>query len=295
VLSILVLFGALRVGNSAAAWSNGGYSSDPNNPDYGTHDWIAEHAMNLLPANESGWLSSNKAAFLYGTEAPDNSGASFQGRSGYGDTANHHNYYSGSTCTDDSASQRASQEYQKALACLNNGSYAPAAWFAGALTHYIADMSVWAHVMKNEAHHSEYEDQVNSVTNSYSKNTFTVTSDGTLETVSAYDAATSLGLNSFNDGGSTYTALWMNSSFQDSWSKVSDWSTQYKARTAESINLAVNIIAAILHTLTVEANAGGTTGGTTNSAISTELLIGISVAVLVAVMAAIFARPKKRH
>jgi hypothetical protein len=295
VLSILVLFGALRVGNSAAAWSNGGYSSDPNNPDYGTHDWIAEHAMNLLPANESGWLSSNKAAFLYGTEAPDNSGASFQGRSGYGDTANHHNYYSGSTCTDDSASQRASEEYQKALACLNNGSYAPAAWFAGAMAHYLGDMSVWAHVMKNESHHSDYENQVDSVTDSYSKNPFTVSSDGTLETVSAYNAATSLGLNTFNDGGSNYTALWMNSSFQDSWSKVSDWSTQYKARTAESISLAVNIIAAVLHTLTVEAGAGGTTSGTTGPGLSNELLIAIAVVVFLVIVGAFFARPKGRR
>ena len=27
------------------AWSNGGYSDDPSNPNYGTHDWIAEHAL----------------------------------------------------------------------------------------------------------------------------------------------------------------------------------------------------------------------------------------------------------
>ncbi|XES76381.1 MAG: hypothetical protein ACBZ72_09385 [Candidatus Bathyarchaeia archaeon] len=27
------------------AWSNGGYSADPATPDYGTHDWIAQHAL----------------------------------------------------------------------------------------------------------------------------------------------------------------------------------------------------------------------------------------------------------
>ncbi|MCK4444038.1 MAG: hypothetical protein KAW09_05810 [Thermoplasmata archaeon] len=34
------------------AWSNGGYSADPSNPDYGTHDWITEHAQDWLPNNE---------------------------------------------------------------------------------------------------------------------------------------------------------------------------------------------------------------------------------------------------
>ncbi len=33
-----------------SAWSNGGYSDDPYNPDYGTHDYLLEHALNMLPA-----------------------------------------------------------------------------------------------------------------------------------------------------------------------------------------------------------------------------------------------------
>jgi hypothetical protein len=26
-------------------WSNGGFSADPSYPDFGTHDWIAQHAF----------------------------------------------------------------------------------------------------------------------------------------------------------------------------------------------------------------------------------------------------------
>ncbi len=207
--------------------------------------------MNFLPSNESTWLTQNKNVYLYGTEAPDNSHASFQGHSGYGDTTKHHNYYSGTTCTDDAASSRAQEEYQHALDSLRNKDYAVAAWYAGAMTHYIADLAVFGHVMTNEVHHSDYEDQVNAVTSTYSDATFTITFDGTLETTSAYDASKSLGLDTWADGGGTYTASWMDANFQGS--SVSSWTTEYRSRTNELLNLAINLIAATLHTLTVES------------------------------------------
>jgi len=250
-LSLLVSCSVLNLAGLAVAWSNGGYSSDPNNPAYGTHDWIAEHAMNLLLSNESNWLAQNKNAFLYGTEAPDNSHASFKGHNGYGDTSKHHNYYSGTSCTDDSASTRARQEYQSALDSLRSGDYAVAAWYAGAMAHYIADVAVFGHVMTDEIHHSDYEDRVNEVSDSYDQGTFLISFDGSIETTSAYDAATSLGLNTYSDDGGTYTAAWMDANFQGT--SVSAWTAEYRGRTGESLNLAVNLIADVLHTLIVES------------------------------------------
>ncbi|MGB9671951.1 MAG: hypothetical protein ACPLZY_02255 [Candidatus Norongarragalinales archaeon] len=44
--ALIVLF---NIRYSANAWSNGGFSDDPSNPDYGTHDWIAHHALDWLP------------------------------------------------------------------------------------------------------------------------------------------------------------------------------------------------------------------------------------------------------
>jgi hypothetical protein len=37
----IFIFGSAEV----SGWSNGGYSVDPAHPDYGAHDWIAEHAL----------------------------------------------------------------------------------------------------------------------------------------------------------------------------------------------------------------------------------------------------------
>ena len=61
--------------SSALAWSNGGYSADPSNPGYGTHDRIAEHAIAWLPAAGKAWINANRVPCLYGTELPDNAGA----------------------------------------------------------------------------------------------------------------------------------------------------------------------------------------------------------------------------
>jgi hypothetical protein len=47
------------------------YSSDPLNQKYGTHDWIAEHALDWLTPNIKQWIISNMNWYLYGTELPD--------------------------------------------------------------------------------------------------------------------------------------------------------------------------------------------------------------------------------
>jgi len=126
------------------AWSNGGYSSDPFNPDYGTHDWIAQHALDWLPSDEKQYILDNIALYLYGTELPDNG----QAIDGIGDTAKHHIYYSSSgLLVDDSAATRASAEYSNTLNLLKSGNYEGAAKSAGIMTHYIADMAVFGHVM----------------------------------------------------------------------------------------------------------------------------------------------------
>lgn len=47
--------------NSVAGWSNGGFSTDPSNPNYGPHDWIAQHALDWLPDGEKEYVLSNLA------------------------------------------------------------------------------------------------------------------------------------------------------------------------------------------------------------------------------------------
>lgn len=116
---------------SALCWSNGGYSDNPAQPKYGTHDWIAQHALDWLPNEEKQYITDNLATYLYGTELPDNS----QAADGIGDTSKHHIYfYADGSLQDDAAAQRASEEYQKALNYLKNNDYSDAAKTAGTMS-----------------------------------------------------------------------------------------------------------------------------------------------------------------
>jgi hypothetical protein len=228
-----------------SGWSNGGYSADPANPGYGTHDWIAEHALDWLPPEEKQFLLDHKAAYLYGTELPDNG----QAADGIGDTTKHHGYYfADGSVQDDVAADRAEEEYVKAVAAYNAGNFSQAAKQLGSVTHYIADMAVFGHVMGAstpwgaEMHHSDYENYVQTRTNSYVDefDSFLVF-DGNLGTLSAYDAALMLANDTTFDADGQCTCVWMDQNYN--WSDAT-----FKNRSGESLNLAVNLVADVLHT-----------------------------------------------
>jgi len=233
------------------AWSNGGYSDDPSNPDYGTHDWIAQHALDWLPANETQYISDNLAAYLYGTELPDKT----QKPDGIGDAGpKHHIYYnSAGELTDDAAAVRASTEYTDTLNFLRAKDYPNAAKNAGIMSHYIVDMAVFGHVMGentdwgNEIHHDDYERDVQALTSDYnSEFDFYLSFDGNLTSLSAYDAAKNLAYDTTFDVDGDYTAVWMDQNYDLDNSVV-------RNRVGESLNLAVNYLADVLHTLAVES------------------------------------------
>jgi hypothetical protein len=242
---------------SGLAWSNGGYSADPSNPDYGTHDWIAQHALDWLPAEEKQYILDNLAAYLYGTELPDNN----QAADGIGDTTKHHIYYnSAEVMTDDAAAVRASTEYTNTLNFLKAKNYANASKNAGTMSHYIVDMAVFGHVMGTstdwgkEVHHTEdYEPYVNKRTSSYSAefNSY-LFFDGSLTTTSAYDAAKNLAYDTTFDIDGDLTCVWMDQNY--------DWNNPtFKNRAGESLNLAVNYLTDVLHTLYLDATPSDTT------------------------------------
>ena len=239
----------------ALSWSNGGYSANPADPDYGTHDWIAQHALDFLPANEKQFITDNLAVYLYGTELPDNN----QATDGFGDTAKHHIYYSAiGTIVDDASAQRAQSEYNKALNYLKTNDYANASKTAGAMTHYIVDVAVFGHVMgastawKAETHHSDYENYVTARTESYSS-TFNryLIFDGSLTNLSAYNATVNLAYDTTFGGSSQLGCVWMDDNY--------DWNnSEFSGRCRESLNLAVNAVTDVLHTLYVEAKLSPT-------------------------------------
>lgn len=271
----------------ALCWSNGGYSADPANPDYGTHDWIAQHALALLPEAEKQYLTDNLAAYLYGTELPDNG----QGADGIGDTTKHHIYYSAQgAVTDDVSADRAQAQYDAALVFLKARNYSEAAKAAGAMTHYIVDVAVFGHVMGKstawgtETHHSDYETHVNDNTGSYTNSFSTCLSyDGSLTSISAYNATLNVANNTVFGGSSGAGCVWMDDNY--------DWSnTAFYSRSGESLNLAVNAVADVLHTLYLDANPQATTTPTNTpspsptvpefTTIPLLLLMGIAACIL---------------
>jgi len=226
-------------------WSNGGYSDDPSNPKYGTHDWIAEHALDCLPQQEKQYILDNLNTFLYGTELPDNGVAP----DGIGDTVKHNVYYfANGSLQDDASAIRAQAEYNEALNYIKSGNVTTAAKTLGIMSHYIVDVAVFGHVMGSgtdwgeETHHSDYETYVNERTNNYTDefNTYLVF-DGNLDFISAYDAACTLAYDTTFDMNGDLTCVWMDENY--------DWSNAvFKGRAGESLNLAVNYIADVLHT-----------------------------------------------
>jgi hypothetical protein len=232
-------------------WSNGGYSDDPFNPKYGTHDWIAEHALDYLPSEEKQFILDNLAAYLYGTELPDNS----QAPDGIGDTGKHHVYYfANGSLQEDDAAVRAEEEYEAAVAYVKAGDMVNAAKRLGVMSHYIVDVAVFAHVMgsetdwgsENKTLHSSYENYVNTRTNSYTDefNSF-LSFDGELTEISAYNATLMLAYDTTFDVDGNLTCVWMNQNY--------DWSNPtFRNRCGESLNLAVNLLADVLHTFYIK-------------------------------------------
>jgi hypothetical protein len=186
---------------------------------------------------------------LYGTELPDNGGAP----DGFGDTANHHVYYFADGLLQDNASAvRAQEEYDAATSIFKTGDLVNATKTLGAMTHYVADMAVFGHVMGsgtfwgNETHHTDYEDYVNVRTNSYNDefNTF-LDFDGVLSRISAYNTTLKLAYDTTFDSGGDYTCVWMDQNYN--WGNLT-----FKNRCGESLNLAVNLVADVLHTFYLE-------------------------------------------
>ncbi|MGQ9690720.1 MAG: zinc dependent phospholipase C family protein [Thermoproteota archaeon] len=178
---------------------------------------MAQHALDWLPSNEKTFILDNLATYLYGTELPDNS----QAQDGIGDTAKHHVYYRADGSLQDEASAvRAKEEFELAASLYRAGNIEEAVKRLGAMTHYISDTAVFAHVMGaptdwgKEAHHGDYENYVNQRTNSYSDefNVF-LGFDGILKETSAYNATLRLSFDTTFDVDGDLACVWMDRNY----------------------------------------------------------------------------------
>ena len=251
----LVLLLVAALATTASAWSNGGLEgSEPSNPVYGTHDWIAQHALDYLPVDEAGFIRVNMNLYLYATELPDRC----TGSDRICDQGNHHVYYhSDRVLQDDVGARRAQDYYQEVAVALVLRDFTRAARAAEIMTHYMSDVAVFGHVMGAptdwgvEEHHSDYENYVNGRTNSYIHdfNSF-LAFDGRLDSRSAYNATLTLAYDTtFDNSGRERTAAWMDKNY--------NWdSSDFKDRAGHSISLAVNLLADVLHTLSLQSPSG---------------------------------------
>lgn len=163
----------LLLTSPALAWTNGqrgnantDTTAECSNPPYATHDWVAEQALMLLPEVERDWLMSFKAVYLIGTEAPDFKHIPTTCQTphrGYDDRSKGHSVQwasDDSHMVKDRAAQRAQEEYNKAVIAFSQGDRRAAAFYLGAMAHYIGDVSQYGHSIPSEAHHSDYERSV---------------------------------------------------------------------------------------------------------------------------------------
>jgi hypothetical protein len=232
----------------AYGWSNGGYSTDPAHPKYGTHDWIAQYAWNWQ-SSAQGTANLSLTDFLYGTELPDNGGAP----DGIGDTSKHHVYFrADGSLQDDASATRAQQEMSNAVSLFRAGDLSASSKRLGMMAHYISDVGVFGHVMGSstdwggEVHHSDYEDHVNSKTSQYGGDFSSfIAFDGSLDNISAYNATIALAYDTTFDSGGNLSCVWMDQHY--------DWADPvFQSRCGESLNLTANLVADALHAAIVE-------------------------------------------
>lgn len=222
----------------ARAWSNGGYSSDPNYPKYGTHDMILNKSINMLPSDMKNKINKNVA--FYGSEIPDCTSGIYC----IGDVARHNvYYYVNKTLQRDIGAQRARDEYNLAKSHLQKGDKYNFSLRLGSMSHYISDMAVFGHTMGSgtywgpEIHHSDYENYVGNHLSTFDSVNF----DGKYDNRLAYNAALKMAYETTFDAG-VYTNVWMDDNYN--W-----YNPSYVSRTKYLINYNANILTDTLFTL----------------------------------------------
>lgn len=103
--------------------------------------------------------------YLLGTEAPDNRHIPTEcnaPHSGYDDRGKGHSveWSADWTMINDRPAVRAEEEYQKAVTAYRANNFSAAAFYLGAMAHYIGDVSQYGHSVPFEDNHGNYESWV---------------------------------------------------------------------------------------------------------------------------------------
>jgi len=140
------------------------------------------------------------------------------------------------------AAVRAQEEYGKAVIAFQQGEAGHAAFYLGAMAHYIGDVSQYGHSWRDEVHHGDDESWVASRTAAFSGGMFDDYIDGdSLVRRTAFTAARRISVATFRGDDDILSAKEMDGLY-------STKPQEYLDSFGESLNLAVNELADVLHT-----------------------------------------------
>jgi len=256
-----VLLALLVLIMPAYGWGNGlSFFDDPIYTDdinfwqrttmYGTHDYLAEYALEFLPEEEKEWISQKY--YYYGTELPDGSTLFDEHLSNY--VAQHLEFDQLGNVVDDSLADMAMRPYDSAVNSLSDGKTGTASTRVGTINAYIQNAGLFSRVItaKNGANFEGFilpktdivypSDEFEDLFGYY------IEFDGALETISPYDAIMRIGRGTYmgkKDG--TCSAQWMDDNYDTE-------NAEWIACAGRNFNNIINAEADVLHTIYMAAN-----------------------------------------
>ena len=147
----------------------------------------------------------------------------------------------------DRAARRAQEEYGKAIVAFQSGRPGDAAYYLGAMAHYVGDVSQYGHTYPNEKHHSDYEGWVGRRTKKFDHGVFEsyLAPDG-LKRRTPYTAVKRVSKATKAGKGKILPALEMDGFYKDK--NNPEKNPPYLDSIGHSLNLGVNELADVLHT-----------------------------------------------
>ena len=153
---MVVLSFTIPASAARSKWKNGGTSSGVSTVKFGTHDWLLWKGYLLAKDDvDLTWLNNLRHYAFFGTEAPDLGKSKLQKSfrnqidGNYKDTSPCHCilYNDNEDMFQPFAADRVEAEFAKAKAAIEDENWKLAAFYVGAMSHYIADLSQFMHLM----------------------------------------------------------------------------------------------------------------------------------------------------
>jgi len=165
-ITMLFLVAVSMVPSYVIGWRSDESTSDDRlfgRPRFSTTQWLSWEAVKMFPDAKISWITENLYAFWHGVEAPYNGNASVPYGYSYTDYGDIDSLKigldsAGLTVVYANLSTRAQEEYTKLIAELakNDTDYKMAAFYAGAMSHYIGQAGTWYAVWNATAWGSHY-------------------------------------------------------------------------------------------------------------------------------------------